>query len=124
MNTLQEKVSTAWQDAINLVLGAWLVLSPFILGYAGEAAPARNAYVVGATIVVMAAAAIWAFQKWEEWISVLLGLWLIASPWALGYSAMQTPLWNQIVIGVIVGGLALWSAMAADRTSGLAPKTK
>ena len=124
MNTLQEKVSTAWQDAVNLVLGAWLGLSPLILGYAGEATPAWNAYIVGAATVVMAAAAIWAFQNWEEWISVLLGLWLIVSPWALGFSGLQTPLWNQIIVGVITGGLALWSVMAVDHTGGLAPKTK
>jgi membrane protein YdbS with pleckstrin-like domain len=102
MTNLQEKVKTAWQDTVNLVLGAWLGLSPAILSYTGETTPAWNAYAVGLAIVVMAAAAIWAFQKWEEWINAALGAWLIGSPWVLGYSTMQTPLWNQIIVGVLV----------------------
>jgi predicted MFS family arabinose efflux permease len=122
MATLQEKVSTAWQDAINLVLGAWLVLSPLILGYVGDRNPAWNAFIVGAAIFILAAAAIWAFQKWEEWINVLLGLWLIVSPWALGFNTMPTPLWNQIIVGVLTGGLALWSVNTEHTTPGVASR--
>jgi hypothetical protein len=123
MSDLQSKITTAWQDAVNLVLGIWLAVSPFALAYADQATPAWNAHVVGIVIVVLAAAAIWAFQAWEEWINAVLGLWLIVSPWVLGFSGLEAPLWNQIVVGLAVGGLALWSAISERPAGGLAHKT-
>jgi membrane protein YdbS with pleckstrin-like domain len=123
MNKLQSNLTNAWQDVVNLVLGIWLAVSPYVLGYADQATPAWNAYVVGVVILVIAAAAIWAFQKWEEWINAVLGLWLIVSPWILGYSEVATPLWNQIIVGVVVGGLAMWSVIGERPTGGLAHKT-
>lgn len=122
MKHIQQKLTGAWQDGVNLVLGAWLVLSPLILGYAGEAVPAWNAYLVGAAIIIMAAGAIWAFQQWEEWINALLGLWLVISPWLLGYGQMQAPVWNQIIVGIIAGVLAIWATQIEGRGGNLATK--
>jgi SPW repeat len=122
MANLEQKFRTAWQDVINLGLGAWLVLSPMILNYANETAPATNSYIIGLAIIVMAAAAIWSFQTWEEWINAVLGVWLIISPWALGYSGLLTPMWNHIIVGVLVGGLALWAAVSEPRDQSVTVK--
>ena len=40
----------------------------------------------GAAIAAISIAAIVAFSKWEEWLNLLLGLWLIGSPWVLGFT--------------------------------------
>lgn len=112
MFNIQDKVTTFWRDAINLVLGIWLIVSPLALVYTGQAAPAWNAYVVGVVIAVLSAAALWQFQKWEEWLSAVFGAWLVISPWVLGFSASQVPTWNQIVVGIIVGAVAFWSGIA------------
>jgi hypothetical protein len=112
MFNIQDKVTTFWRDAINLVLGIWLIVSPLALAYTAQAAPAWNAYVVGVVIAVLSAAALWQFQKWEEWLSAVFGAWLVISPWVLGFSASQVPTWNQIVVGIIVGAFAFWSGIA------------
>jgi hypothetical protein len=102
---------TQWQDAGNLVLGIWLFLSPWILGFAGEAAAAWNAWIVGVVIAVVAASAIYAFQKWEEWLNVALAVWLVLSPWLLGFSALAAAMWNAVVVCLLVLALAFWAAM-------------
>ena len=43
-----------WQDAVNAVLGAWLVLSPWAIGYAGETAAMVNAVVIGLGLIAAA----------------------------------------------------------------------
>src|SRR6185503_8819053 len=106
-----EKLATRWQDAANLVLGLWLAASPWMLSYASETTPAWNAHVVGLIVAVAAFAALVAFQKWEEWVSIALAAWLIVSPYLLGFSALSYALWNQLIIGVLVGGLAIWAAL-------------
>ena len=76
MTTWNEKLTDHWKDAGNLVLGIWLVLSPWALAYAGEVTAAWNAYVVGAIVAVAAFAALIAFQKWEVGLLVgCLAIW-------------------------------------------------
>ena len=36
-----------------------------------------------------------------SWVNLLPGIWLIISPFALGYAAYPTPTWNDLVPGVI-----------------------
>lgn len=40
-----------WEEWINIVLAAWLIIGPFVLGYAGsDNAPTWNQLIVGAII--------------------------------------------------------------------------
>jgi hypothetical protein len=70
-------------DVANLILGAFLFLSPWIFTFPGPAS--QNAYVSGLAIAVLSIAALAAFAVWEEWVNLLVGLWLILSPWAFGF---------------------------------------
>ena len=109
MRKVTETLSHRWQDVVNLIAGVWLIAAPWLLGFTQDGTAAWNAYVLGAIIAVAAAAALVAFHEWEEWVSALLGLWLIVSPWILGFTGLAAAMWNAIVVGVIVGGLALWA---------------
>jgi hypothetical protein len=122
MARLGEKLTQQWKDAANLMLGLWLAVSPWALSYAGEATPAWNAHIVGAIIAVAAIAALLAFQQWEEWVNTALAGWLVVSPYLLGFTALTYALWNQIIVGVVVGVLAVWTAVTAS-DSGLTAKS-
>lgn len=122
MATFNEKLTLQWKDAANLVLGLWLAISPWALSYAGEPKPAWNAHIVGVIIAVAALAALIAFQKWEEWVNTALAAWLIVSPYLLGFTALTYALWNQLIVGVLVGALAIWTAVTASG-SGLTVKS-
>lgn len=101
-----------WQDWVNLVLGVWLFISPFVGLGAVNSVIAWNSYVFGVAIVIFA---IWALarpQQWEEWINFLIGLWLIISPFVLTYYATQQgPATNHIIVGILVAGGAIWAAL-------------
>jgi hypothetical protein len=122
MTKIQDKLTTFWRDAINLVLGIWLIVSPLALEYAAQATPAWNAYVVGVIIAVLSAAALWQFQKWEEWLSAVVGAWLIVSPWILGFGVGHAATWNQVIVGIVVGVLAFWSSVTEHNLRELSPK--
>jgi hypothetical protein len=57
----------AWEEALNIILGACLLASPWELGYSDQAKPTSNAVVVG---LLVTALAVWAMlmdtaiQKW------------------------------------------------------------
>ena len=117
--TVGETLAARWKDAANLGLGLWLVISPWALGYVDETTATRNAWIVGAIIAVAALAALVAFQKWEEWVNAALAIWLIAAPYALGFTAHTSATWNHVVVGVAVAVLAVWAAMEETDTGPL-----
>jgi len=96
-----------WQDWTNVLLGGWLVLAPLAgVGVTGDAA-AINSYVIGSAVVLFAFAAITSAAMWKEYSNLVLGIWLIVAPFALGFTNLAGPMWNQIVAGFAIGGVAL-----------------
>ena len=48
-------------------------------------------------------------MKWNHIVLVILGVWLIVSPWVLAYSALNLPSWNNILMGTLVIVFTLWN---------------
>ena len=69
-------------DFANLILGAVLIFSPWIFGFAAGA-PSQNAGITGIAIVILSIAALAAFAAWEEWLNLVAGVWAIMSPWRI-----------------------------------------
>ena len=64
-----------WQDVASLVVGAWLVVSPFVLGMAGAAVWLTIALGLGVILFAVEAFVIPSYL--EEWGEMLLGLALV-----------------------------------------------
>jgi len=101
--------SIRWQDIANLALGGWLFVSPWLLNFTGTELVARNAWLFGVIVAVLALLAILVYQQWEEWVSAAIGVWIFASPWVLGAAATANILWNSMIVGALLVILALWS---------------
>jgi len=94
-----------WCDVANLILGAILFFSPWILGFdAGKVS--QNAYIAGIVIAVLAIGALAAFAVWEEWLNLIVGLWVLVSPWVLSFDGTTRPMAIHVVIGIAVAVLA------------------
>jgi hypothetical protein len=97
-----------WQDPVNGLVGVWLILSPWALGFQSDMTALANAVIVGILLLATALGAIFVPRAWEEWTETALGVWLAISPWALGFSALQNATISAVVSGVLVAVLALW----------------
>lgn len=104
-----KQVSEDWQDDLIAILGAALFVSPWVLGYTDHAAAYANALIVGAVMLVLALAALVNFREWEEWAGMALGVWLIVSPWVLGFAGLGAAMWVAVIFGVLTLVLAGWS---------------
>lgn len=107
-----------WQDPVNALLGAWLILSPWAVGFQAEQVAMWNFVVVGAVLLATALGAIFVPKAWEEWVEVALGAWMIASPWALGYAGLETAMQNAVFSGLIVVAMAIWVLATDENYSG------
>lgn len=107
----QDRTVGRWQDWFNLVLAVWLILAPYVAFHSVNDVPAWNAYVCGLIVAIFAIAALARPQVWEEWVNLAVGVWLIVSPFVLGFSDQPIIMWNHIVVGILIGGDALWAAL-------------
>lgn len=103
-----------WQDVVNAVLGIWLCLSPWALGFTGTAVATSNALIVGLALIAAALGAIFVPRAWEEWTEAALGVWLMASPWILRFNGVGEARIDALVTGLAMAVLAVWT-MAADK---------
>lgn len=101
-----------WQDWLNLILGLWLLTAPFFGVGATTGAAAWDGYIFGAIVALLSGWALRQPQAWEEWLNLVIGLWLIAAPFVLGFTTETAALWNHVVVGLVVGADALWAALA------------
>jgi hypothetical protein len=108
-----------WQDPVNAVIGLWLIVSPWILGFQGETSAMANAVVIGLALIAAALGAMFVPRAWEEWTEFGLGLWLIVSPWILGFSNLYDARLNAVIVGIVTAALALWVLMTDKEYSGL-----
>ena len=99
-----------WQDAASLLLGVWLVLSPFALGFSGAATWITVA--LGLCVILFALEGFVIPSYLEEWGELLLGLALLIAPWAVGYEPGLATV-NSVVSGLLVIVFAAWE-LATD----------
>jgi hypothetical protein len=97
-----------WQEIASLLLGVWLVLSPFALGFAGAAA--WMTVVLGLCVILFAVEGFVIPSYLEEWGEVLLGLALVVAPWTVGYESASATV-SSVVSGILVILFATWELM-------------
>jgi hypothetical protein len=105
-----ETTRIRWQDVVNLLLGAWLFVSPWVLGFNTAGIVATSAWVFGIIIAGLALSAILAYQQWEEWLEAAIGIWILVSPWVLKAAGNPRILWSSLIVGALLVILALWSS--------------
>jgi len=92
-------------DVYNLMLAIALFVSPMLFTFTNGTAKI-DLLVSSAVIAALSIGAIVAYANWEEWANLLLGLWLVLSPWLLGFTHTRAMHFS-IVIGAAVAYLAL-----------------
>jgi hypothetical protein len=117
---LKRSTHMHWEDWLSVCAGCVIVISPGVAGAIDSEFAVINAVVIGILVLSVGGLELGnALQRWEEWIELALGLWLAASPWALGYSDLSPFTAMHAALGFFVALLAcfeLWQ----DR-SGIPP---
>ena len=104
-------------DLYNLVAAMFLLVAPWLFVRANPTA-AIDLRVSGAAIAILSLAAMVAFSRWDEWANLLLGTWLIVSPWLLGFAHTRAMHFS-IAAGAVVAFMSvieLWLVYDATQT--------
>lgn len=112
---------SGWQDWADVVLAVLLFIAPWILQFAGTPAAAWNAWIGGIVVAALAISALLRFAEWEEWLIALVGLWLVLSPWLLGFAAMAAAMWSTVILGALIVISSAWKAFESHGGGHRAP---
>jgi hypothetical protein len=102
-------------DLYNLLLALFLLISPWLFTRANGIA-ATDLRATGAAVAILSLAAMLAFSNWEEWANLLLGFWLIVSPWVLGFVHTRAMHFSIVVGAAVVFLAALELFLVYDAT--------
>jgi peptidoglycan/LPS O-acetylase OafA/YrhL len=108
----------SWEDWFGMLLGMLIVVSPWFpmqgnheVMDSERSIMILNTFVVGMLVFGLAQLEYVALQRWEEVGAIVLGCWLIASPFLFGYSGdTMLQVWHAVLGGLVVvlGALQLW----------------
>jgi hypothetical protein len=108
-----------WQDWANAILAVWLFISPWVLQF-GTGAPAGtgdaaatgvlgsvhaaawNAWVLGVVVFLVAISAISRMDFWQEYVNIVLSIWIFIAPWVLGFALLSGAAWDHWIVGVLI----------------------
>jgi hypothetical protein len=106
-----------WQEWAGFVLGLWLAVSPWLVGYADSAPATANAAFVGLALALASHFEASVDEVTGEWLNLAAGLWLLAAPFVLGFIGPSVAAANCLTVGACVTGLAV-SALQLDKEIG------
>lgn len=99
-------------NIVEVVLGIWLVICPFVLEFSDVTMAVWNSVLLGLAVVIFASIKTSEEGKklnWPSWINLLIGIWLIMSPFMLQFSDNNRAYWNTLVLGVVLAILSIWN---------------
>lgn len=110
------KTYRTWEDWCGMLLGALIVASPWFPIQDHSPIVERqtmilNTVAIGLVVFGLSQLEYVALQRWQEVATILVGLWLIVSPYVFGYSGegfLRIYHTSLGAVAVILGVLQLW----------------
>ncbi len=88
-----------WGQILNAFIGVWLIIAPSLLNY--SLSGSISCRIVGPILATFAIVACWEVTRGVGKVAILLGLWLLAAPWILGYIEIL-PKVNDALSGILI----------------------
>jgi SPW repeat len=108
-NMKKQPVSAPWRSRdgsswVNILLGIWVVISPFVLAIESMKAVWNN--VATGVVIGILACIRWSNHRpgWS-WLTLIVGIWLVISPFVLVVSGVV--MLNNVLAGIIIASSAL-----------------
>ncbi len=104
------KTHRTWQDGMGLLFGMTIGLSPYIAAEVANIPAVVNAAFSGLAILLIAQLELVHLRRWEEVLELMLGVWVVASPFVFEYAAsggLRAAHWSLGACVAVIGGLEL-----------------
>ncbi|MEW9552783.1 SPW repeat protein [Nonomuraea sp. NPDC050783] len=98
-------------DGLALLAGLYLAISPWVARFAGLSRLTVSNLVTGLAVAALAVGFAAAYGRTHglSWVTPVIGVWTIISPWVMyGGAAPSAAVWTNVVVGIwiVLMGLA------------------
>lgn len=105
-------------DVALIVLGAWLVVSPWVLSYTDVGIAATSHATLGGTVIALVALIdLESPTVWDEWVFFCIGLYLSFVPFLFAFTADRPATVNMVLVGLLTITLATAAGNARRRSN-------
>jgi hypothetical protein len=102
-------MTVRWQDWLSVALGCWLVISPWQMDYWLDRTATGNACGIGVALIIFNLISVRRMvDSGQEIVNILIGFWLILSPFSLNFGQERSATLNALLLGSAVVILAIW----------------
>lgn len=103
-----------WSRVIEVMLGCWLAISPFVFRYEGDATAFWiNDFATASAVILLALASFWRPLRHAHVLIAGIGLWLIL----FAYLNFESPLPPGLQSGALVGFLLMMFAVIPNQAA-------
>ncbi len=99
-----------WPRVIEILIGCWLLMSPFIFGsFPGHSELWLSDMICGALIIVISSASISRRVRRLYLVNIAIGLWLVLYAYLQSPPPAHAPAWiqNELIVGLILTMVAI-----------------
>ena len=100
-----------WEDWLGIALGAAIILSPMASAQPITDTALVSAMLTGVLVAALSALELVDLRRFEEWLLLLLGAWLAASPSLFGYATdLALSRWHTVLglAVMVLAGFQFW----------------
>ena len=120
------KTWNRWQELTPKMLGALLIIVPFVFGIATIGSSSWDAWLLGTVVAVVSIVLglLWfgfPINKLTEGLTVMVGVVLFITPWVMGESLLSASAWASSILGALLVVGAARVAMESQRRRAPAP---
>lgn len=103
-----------WAQISNIILGLFLMFAPSIWSF--DKATSDHHYIIGPLIITNAIIALWEFNRGVRWLNVLIGAWMLLSPFVLGTSGVAATI--DVISAILLMLFSLFKGRVKHRYGG------
>jgi hypothetical protein len=100
---------------VAVIAGLWLMFAPAVLDYGDPAQ--SNDRIFGPIAAAASFVALWEIARALRWATLPIGIWLIVSPWVLGYDTGAATT-STIGVGIVLTVTTFFGAEVSSRFDG------
>ena len=115
-----QRQNTAGASLINALLGIWVIISPWVLGFSRLHSATWNNVATGGAVLLLTLNCS-GITRITSVLNLLLGGWLFASPFVLIFTGHRVAFWNNRILGIVIVVCALLALGHRARPAATAP---